>query len=588
MPIAVDSAAQQVQQLEINCARVRRRAVQPAGQPRGIVHVIGPELGATQPGKTIVCGDSHTATHGAFGALAFGIGTTEVGHVLATQCLLQRRPKTLRDQRQRTTAARRHRQGPDPRHHRQDRRVGRHRARARISRPGHRSALDGRAHDHLQHVHRSRRTRRHDRARRDHVRVSQGPPRAPKGAAWDRAVARWRKLPTDAGARFDRIVEIDASDARADGHLRHASRHGRADHRRRCPISRATRCSEKALAYMGLQGRRAAARQARAGRVRRQLHQRPPVRSAQRRARAARPQARQAACRCWWCPARSTSSAPPKPRAWTRCSPTPAPSGARAGCSMCLGMNGDLVRAGPVLDQHQQPQLRRPPGRRCAHPARQPADRRRLRHPRPRHRSARILEVVTMPADHAHLAPARSCCRPPTSTPTRSSRRGFSPRRRRTVSANTCSPTGATTPPAHPKPDFALNRPEAAGCAILVAGRNFGCGSSREHAPWALQDFGFRAVVSTEFADIFRTNCLKNGLLPVVVDEQTHAWLLANPGVEAARSTCEATHAHAARRHRRPVSARRLRALLPAERRRRAGLPAATERRHRALRADTP
>src|SRR5690606_2175280 len=62
---------------------------------RGIVHVIGPELGATQPGKTIVCGDSHTATHGAFGTLAFGIGTTEVGHVLATQCLLQRRPKTL-------------------------------------------------------------------------------------------------------------------------------------------------------------------------------------------------------------------------------------------------------------------------------------------------------------------------------------------------------------------------------------------------------------------------------------------------------------------------------------------------------------
>ena len=62
---------------------------------RGIVHVIGPELGATQPGKTIVCGDSHTSTHGAFGALAFGIGTTEVGHVLASQCLLQRKPRTL-------------------------------------------------------------------------------------------------------------------------------------------------------------------------------------------------------------------------------------------------------------------------------------------------------------------------------------------------------------------------------------------------------------------------------------------------------------------------------------------------------------
>jgi 3-isopropylmalate/(R)-2-methylmalate dehydratase small subunit len=84
----------------------------------------------------------------------------------------------------------------------------------------------------------------------------------------------------------------------------------------------------------------------------------------------------------------------------------------------------------------------------------------------------------------------------------------------------------------NPKPDFALNRPEASGARVLVAGRNIGCGSSREHAPWALLDFGFQAVISTEFADIFRTNSLKNGLLPIVVDDQTHAWLLANPGVE--------------------------------------------------------
>jgi len=84
----------------------------------------------------------------------------------------------------------------------------------------------------------------------------------------------------------------------------------------------------------------------------------------------------------------------------------------------------------------------------------------------------------------------------------------------------------------NPKADFALNKPDAKGAAILVAGRNIGCGSSREHAPWALQDFGFAAVISTEFADIFRTNCLKNGLLPVLVDEKTHAWLLANPNIE--------------------------------------------------------
>ena len=84
----------------------------------------------------------------------------------------------------------------------------------------------------------------------------------------------------------------------------------------------------------------------------------------------------------------------------------------------------------------------------------------------------------------------------------------------------------------NPRPEFVLNKPEAQGCNILVAGNNVGCGSSREHAPWALLDYGFRAVVSTEIADIFRNNSLKNGLLPVVVDVDTHKWLIDNPGVE--------------------------------------------------------
>lgn len=83
-----------------------------------------------------------------------------------------------------------------------------------------------------------------------------------------------------------------------------------------------------------------------------------------------------------------------------------------------------------------------------------------------------------------------------------------------------------------PKEDFVLNRPEAEGCRILVAGNNFGCGSSREHAPWALLDYGFEAVISTEIADIFRSNSLKNGLVAIVVDETTHGWLLDNPGAE--------------------------------------------------------
>ena len=94
-PIAIDAAARQVRELEANCAEFGVELFGLRHAQRGIVHVIGPELGLTQPGMTIVCGDSHTSTHGALGALAFGIGTTEVGHVLATQCLLQRQPRTL-------------------------------------------------------------------------------------------------------------------------------------------------------------------------------------------------------------------------------------------------------------------------------------------------------------------------------------------------------------------------------------------------------------------------------------------------------------------------------------------------------------
>ncbi len=82
------------------------------------------------------------------------------------------------------------------------------------------------------------------------------------------------------------------------------------------------------------------------------------------------------------------------------------------------------------------------------------------------------------------------------------------------------------------KEAFALNSPEARDCGILVAGNNFGCGSSREHAPWALLDYGIEAVISTEIADIFSNNALKNGLLAIVVDGATHQWLLDNPGAE--------------------------------------------------------
>ena len=106
-------------------------------------------------------------------------------------------------------------------------------------------------------------------------------------------------------------------------------------------------------------------------------------------------------------------------------------------------------------------------------------------------------------------------------------------------------------PDGAPRTDFPLNRPQAEGCAILVAGNNFGCGSSREHAPWALTDYGFRAVVSTQIADIFRSNSLKNGLVPVIVDPATHRWLLehadAEVSIDLETTTLTLPTGHAAR-----------------------------------------
>ena len=211
-PYVNEAAKRQVEALEANCAAFGIELHGFGSGTRGIVHVMGPELGATQPGMTIVCGDSHTATHGAFGALAFGIGTSEVAHVLATQCLLQRRPKTLA------------------------------------------VTVDGAlppgvgAKDLVLHIigvlgtdggtghvieYRGAAIRALDMEARmtlcnmsieagaraglvapDEVTFEwlRGRPKAPQGAAFDAAVGHWRQLASDAQASFDREIRVDAAD----------------------------------------------------------------------------------------------------------------------------------------------------------------------------------------------------------------------------------------------------------------------------------------------------------------------------------------------------------------------------------------
>jgi 3-isopropylmalate/(R)-2-methylmalate dehydratase large subunit len=259
LPIVDQVAAQQIERLERNCGEFGIPCHGLKSDKQGIVHVIGPELGLTQPGMTVVCGDSHTATHGAFGALAFGIGTSEVEHVLATQCLLQRRSKafavrvdgTLRpgvtakdiilafiaeigvgggtgsvleytgsairalSMEQRMTICNMSIEGG---------------ARAGLIAP------DDTTYEYLC-------GRRH----------------APQGAEWEKAVARWRQLPTDEGAAYDREVSIDAGALEpmitygtnpgmgvpVTAPLPDPSRIGN-------PLERDS--VEKALRYMGLQG----------------------------------------------------------------------------------------------------------------------------------------------------------------------------------------------------------------------------------------------------------------------------------------------------------------------------------------------
>jgi 3-isopropylmalate/(R)-2-methylmalate dehydratase large subunit len=211
LPIVDRIAAKQVEQLRTNCREFGVPLYDLGSEHQGIVHVIGPELGLTQPGATVVCGDSHTSTHGAFGALAFGIGTTEVEHVLATQCLLQNKPKTCKVSFD----------GEMPKGV-----VGKDLILALIAKigvgggTGHVLEYGGSA---IRALSMEGRMTVCNMSIEGGARAGMiapddttfqylaGRPRAPQGEAWEEALARWRRLPSDEGAVYDRSVSIDVA-----------------------------------------------------------------------------------------------------------------------------------------------------------------------------------------------------------------------------------------------------------------------------------------------------------------------------------------------------------------------------------------
>ncbi|MGQ9632622.1 MAG: 3-isopropylmalate dehydratase large subunit [Bryobacteraceae bacterium] len=212
LPIADPISARQLEQLERNCAQFGIPCHSLSSDCQGIVHVIGPELGLTQPGMTIVCGDSHTATHGAFGALAFGIGTSEVMNVLATQCLLQNKPKTYQ-----VVVNGRLRRGV----------TGKDIILALIAKIGtgggtgcvfeycgaaiRALSMDERMTVCNMSIEAGARAGliAPDDVTFEYV---YGRPYAPKGRDWEEALAHWKQLPTDEGAVYDRSVTLDASE----------------------------------------------------------------------------------------------------------------------------------------------------------------------------------------------------------------------------------------------------------------------------------------------------------------------------------------------------------------------------------------
>src|SRR5690606_2949079 len=531
LPIADPVSRTQVETLRRNCEEFGIRLHPMGDDEQGIVHVIGPQLGLTQPGMTVVCGDSHTSTHGAFGALAFGIGTSEVEHVLATQTLPQIKPKTMAVTVEGTlpegvtakdlilAIIARIGTGGGQGH------IIEYRGEAIRS-----LSMEGRMTVCNMSIEAGARAGMiaPDETTFEYLK---GRPHAPEGEDWDRAVEYWKSLRTDDDAVFDKEVVIDAAELTP--FVTWGTNPGQG-----LPLAESVpdpasfddpverQAAERALEYMGLT----------AGTPLRDIRVDTVFvgsctngRIEDLRAVASVLKGRKVAdgVRMLVVPGSMKVKKQAEEEGLDRIISESGAEWREAGCSMCLAMNPDKLTPG---ERSASTSNRNFEGRQG------PGGRTHLVSPAVAAATA-VTGRLTAPQDLGAAAGGSGGSSPRTGTGLRgTTMEPFTtytgravPLRRSNVDTDQIIPavwlkqvsrTGfdkGLFSAWREDPDFVLNQPQYEGAGILVAGPDFGTGSSREHAVWALQQYGFRVIIAPRFGDIFRNNATKMGLLPVVL-----------------------------------------------------------------------
>lgn len=541
---------------------------------QGIVHVMGPECGFTQPGSTICCGDSHTSTHGAFGAYAFGIGTSEVEHILVTQTLSQRKGKNMRIRVNGTLA---------PGVTSKDVILHIIGTIGTSGGNGHVIEYCGEVFEKMSMENRMsvcnmsiEAGARAGMVAPDETTFAYlaGKPLSPKGDEWDRAVKWWKTLRTDPDAHFDKSIDIDAADIGPTVTWGTSPQDvvlitGKVPDPDQINDEAAKRSALRALEYMGLQPN-TPMEDIKIDKVFIGSCTNSRIEDLRLAASVIGPNQHVAeGVHAMVVPGSGLVKMQAEKEGLDRIFREAGFEWREAGCSMCLGMNPDQLkprercastsnrnfegRQGPYGRTH----LMSPAMAAAAAITGKLTDIRKLKMvPRPSYHEPKLEpSVEDFPGDSHTLesnavtdAPAQSAGADPKATCTPAGMPKFEVLKGHAAVLDMSNvDTDKIIPAVYLKtikrtglgqflfralryktisgkeevvPDFVLNRPPFNQAKVLVVtGPNFGCGSSREHAPWALLDFGIRCVIASSFADIFYNNMFKNGMLPLILSQ---------------------------------------------------------------------